>query len=130
MPNQSEFEITIPKVLPEIPPDLSQKYPNWREQAKELGIPLFQRKKVDVLKEIESRLAEKQVVPEATKEVEKIIKSIEPIADHPKYEVGDLTPVEDLMGRIGVLETTVNQIIQRIDRLVDAVSKSKKTKGI
>lgn len=33
--------------------------PNWRAQAKKLGIPLFQRKKEDVLKDIESRLAEK-----------------------------------------------------------------------
>lgn len=29
---------------------------NWRQQAKELGIPLFQRRKVDVLKDIEEKL--------------------------------------------------------------------------
>ena len=32
---------------------------DWRQQAKELGIPLFQRKKEDVLQEIQSRLTEK-----------------------------------------------------------------------
>lgn len=31
---------------------------DWRVQAKELGIPLFQRKKADVLKDIEDRLDE------------------------------------------------------------------------
>ena len=31
--------------------------PNWRQQAKELGIPLFQRKKADVLADIEAKKA-------------------------------------------------------------------------
>lgn len=93
----------------------------WRQQAKELGITLYHRKKEDVLAEIKTRLSEGPPRAEET---------IEPIPEHPEYVVGDLTPVEDLMGRIATLENRVNLLIMRFDRLVDAVSKSKRTKGI
>jgi len=62
--------------------------------------------------------------------VEEELAPIEPIEEHPEYQVGDLTPVEDLMARISTLENRVNILIVRFDRLVDAVSKSKRTKGI
>jgi len=42
---------------------LESEPPNWREQAKELGILLFHRTKADVLKEIEARTSGLNNVP-------------------------------------------------------------------
>ena len=128
---------------------------NWRQQAKQLGISLYHRKKEEVLKEIKSvrnNLLMENTEPNATLEITEVPptviepideapkteaevktkESIEPIIEHEKYEVGNLTPVEDLMRRIETLENRVNLIILRIDRFVDvdAVSKSKRTKGL
>lgn len=156
---------------------------DWRAQAKNLGIRMYRRTKVDVLADIEA--ASKEEMPDETSvepEVDNnglsisvtqmpggvsmaepievpstvvkdgaddtaniICESIEPITEHPKWELdGEPTPVEDLMRRIETLEETVNRLLDktlsmetkiqltnmRINHLVDAISKSRRVKGI
>lgn len=108
---------------------------NWRTQAKNLGIPLNKetggsRKKVDVLAEIESCYKEDYMEPEIVETVEINVlpeseTTIEPIEEHPKYEwePGKFTDVVVLMRRIEALENRVN-------RLIEAIDKSKRVKGI
>jgi len=88
---------------------------NWRQQAKILGIPLYHKKKADVLREIKAETGVQIVAEE----------SIEPIPKHEKYEFDpkNLTPVGDLMERLDVIE-------DRVNRLIDALVKSKRVKGI
>jgi len=104
---------------------------DWRANAKELGIKTGRRKKADVLEDIKG--ARVGTLPSATitqmpggvsmaEPIEPTI--IEPIEEHPKWENdGNPTEVEGFMRRIEALENRVN-------RIVDAISKSKKVKGL
>lgn len=118
---------------------------DWRAQAKELGIRMYRRTKVDVLADIKAaRMGTLPSVkdlcvkcgchheptltcepPIATIEtVEVPPTEIEPVPEHPPWEDdGKLTEVEPLMRRIETLENRVN-------RIVEAISKSKKVKGL
>jgi len=144
----------------------------WRARAKELGIRMYRRKKVDVLADIATMeypptekellgniekfdkteekfktLAEQPEIavtpgtltmdsadfnaPEATGELSitaiqmpEGVSVIEPVPEHPPWENdGNPTEVEGLMRRIETLEN-------RFNRLIEAISKSKKVKGL
>ena len=121
---------------------------DWRVRAKELGIRMYRRTKVDVLADIAAyEVAIKEsleqpsdatvgieatpqpditdTLPSATLEVTEVPPTtIEPIPEHPPWENdGSATEVEGLMRRIETLENRLNCVIE-------AISKSKKVKGI
>lgn len=133
---------------------------DWRAQAKELGIRMYQRTKVDVLADIEAASKGEPLEPEANltvtteeeteaKEISETIPPgtiitrdgadvdasvietvevpptvIEPIAEHqPWKNDGEPTEVEGLMRRVETLENRLNSVIE-------AISKSKKVKGL
>lgn len=112
--------------------------PTWRERAKVLGISLMKeplgtgaRKKAEVLADIEK--AEESMSfafePDETKRTGVITFTgnddfiVEPVEEHEPWQIGDSTPIEDLYRRIEALENRVN-------RLVDALSKSKRVRDI
>lgn len=127
----------------------------WREQAKELGIKTGRRTKVDVLADIEAEtirraadaLLEKQhwcelckkmhsdefacqggntgitQLPESQTVIPNDDLAIEPVQIRVPWQIGDETPIEELYRRIEALENRVNE-------LIEAISKSKKVKGI
>lgn len=95
---------------------------NWRAQAKKLGIRMCRRTKVDVLADIEA--AKTEGVSLTAIQMPEGVSVIEPIAERPPWEDdGKPTEVEELMRRIETLEN-------RLNRVIEAISKSKKVKGL
>jgi len=123
---------------------------DWRARAKELGIRMYRRTKVDVLADIAAKESlaspDSEIAvtpgtltmdsadfnaPEVTGELSitaiqmpEGVSVIEPVPEHPPWENdGNPTEVEGLMRRIETLENRLNKVIE-------AISKSKKVKGL